>query len=152
MKDSRTQAIPPRRRPRGPSVWEWRALDERLNDLLGLDPYGDETDERSGGRLRAIRQALWWLDDDPRSVQRWLGRGGDRVLRAVAKGSRPPALVLEGWGSRRRRRLRALLNVEGALDPFERYFARVEQEVFAILCDAGPDGQAPNPHAGTSLR
>jgi len=70
-------------------VCEWRELAAHLDEILGLDVYGCEIHERWSGRLRALREALLWVDPDPDTVHGWLREGGERVLRDLVGGSPP---------------------------------------------------------------
>lgn len=140
MNNSRKIASAPQHRRHGVAVWEWRVLARRLDDLLGLDVYGQETDERWDGQLRALREALLWVDEDPDTVHIWLRDGGEQLLRNLANGSPPLSYdtfrpyVADPFV----RRLRKLLIKRGALPRSDQWYETHEQEILADLFDPNP--------------
>lgn len=145
MENSRNTppAFGPRRRCA--PVWDWRVLARRLDDLLGLDVYGQETDERWNGQLRALREALLWVDEDPDTVHLWLHDGGARVLREIVNAA--PPLCHDTFRPHIAdplvRRLRKLLIRRDVLPRSDEWYERRERDVLAQLAAPIPDWASP---------
>lgn len=63
---------------------QWWELEQRVDDLLELDPYGEEPDDRWGGMRTALREALLRVDANPGLILKWLDNGGKELVRCLA--------------------------------------------------------------------
>lgn len=75
---------------RDPAPKQWWELEQHLNELLGLDPYGEEPGGGLwGGRRSAVRRAVLLLHRKPRVIERWLERSGEEIVLKLSAGSGP---------------------------------------------------------------
>lgn len=115
---ARTSAFCPPWLSRSFAAEQWWELEQRLNDLLELNPYGEEPDERWSGMHTAIREGLLHVDPDPQAILNWLGdRDGEGLVLSLA--SEPGRLTRKTFDAypqtRVIRRLRTLLDQWGVL-------------------------------------